>query len=137
MMAIGAVIGAASGFVIGGGVGVFLGGAAGGVPALGTTPAAALGGAALGAGLGGVSYDLGQALGNWLNDVANDWMLARKRDLEEIDWVAKRYGLSQDQRRRLHLGITKKGMNREEIEEIAEEIAGERRNSNKGGQCPR
>ena len=53
-----------------------------------------------------------------------DWY-ARKRDIKEIDDIAKRTGLDKAQRRRLHDEITRQRMPRDEIERIAREIKGE------------
>ncbi|NJN16641.1 MAG: hypothetical protein HC822_10390 [Oscillochloris sp.] len=66
---------------------------------------------------GGVT-NLRQFINNFL-------LMARKDDLRYIDYLARKYNLTREQRRRLHDEITKQNLSREEIREIAEDIANE------------
>jgi RHS repeat-associated protein len=118
---VGTAIGADIGFVLGGGTGVAATLSTGGL-ALGATPGlaglGAAGGALAGAALGAATYDLAKALSNLL--------LAGKADIKFVDWLSKKYNLDRDARRDLHDEITRQGLSREEIEEIAREIARQR-----------
>jgi len=95
-VAFGALAGADVGFTAGGGAGLVVGVLGGGIPALGTTPAAALGGASVGALvgglLGGAIYDATQSIGDLLGSIH----LARKSDLKQVDELARRLGLPRE-----------------------------------------
>jgi hypothetical protein len=147
---IGRLIGTLIGGYFGAEVGVVGGAVAGGASTIETGPGALLGatggsavgavaGATVGGYYGGNAGDVvGDALGALASSAAkgisdsvrsllDEPLLARKRDLEQIDWVSKKYGLDRGQRERLHREISKQGLTLEEIEEIAEEIAAERK----------
>jgi RHS repeat-associated protein len=140
---IGAYLGGTWGFSVGvaasGGATLASGGAA--APSV---PPAAIAGAGLGAAggaiAGGMAYDLlssaTQALGNSIQELLDSPMLARKADQAQIDWIVKKYGLSREQRQRLHRLISKKGMTLQEIEEIAQELAEDAARAGRGGSCP-
>jgi RHS repeat-associated protein len=56
-----------------------------------------------------------------LGDMLNDWF-AKKRDIQEFERIVKEYGLSRDQRRRLHDAISKKGLDLDDFAAEAEDI---------------
>ena len=50
-------------------------------------------------------------------------LFARKPDIRFIDYLQKKYGLSESERRKLHDLITRQGMTEEEIENEAADLA--------------
>ena len=68
---------------------------------------------------------LGGELTNVYTSVSNASILfmAKKEDVRWVDYLVKKYGLSRQQRRELHDDITKKNYTKEEIEDMAKDIA--------------
>lgn len=103
-------------------------------------PAGALVGATLGAAAGGLACALTpscrDAVKRLLDDLGDNIWPARKRDIKQIDDIARRTGLDRAQRRRLHDETTKKDLDLDEIERIAREIAeGARKTNPNRGSC--
>jgi hypothetical protein len=63
-------------------------------------------------------YDAGEATSNGLNA-----LFAKKHDVKWVDYLQKKYGLSNDEREWLHQQMRQHGLTAEEIEEEAAEIA--------------
>jgi RHS repeat-associated protein len=79
------------------------------------------------------TYAAAAAATIWAGWEAHRWF-AKKRDIQQVEDIIRRTGLDRAQRRRLHDEITRRGLDLEEIEQIAREIAeGARRARPHGG----
>jgi hypothetical protein len=63
-------------------------------------------------------YEAGEAASNGINA-----LFAKKPDIKFVDYLQKKYGLTDAQRRALHDAITKQGLTNKEIEAEAAEMA--------------